>query len=645
MGRPVVRLAAVAGLLASALLPAVPATAGTSPPGASSCPVFPSDNVWNADISHLPVDPHSSQWLASMNSSTTNLHPDLGSSGDPSAPYGIPYTVVTNAHPKVSVSFQYASESDPGPYPFGADTPIEGGQNASGDRHAIMVDSSTCTLYELYDAQYSAGGSTAGSGAIWNLQSDALRPAGWTSADAAGLPIFPGLLRPDEVAAGVVSHAIRFTADETDTSYIWPARHEAGARSDPSLPPMGARFRLKASFNISGYAADTQAVLRAMQHYGLILADNGSNWYFQGSASNSWDPTMIAQLKTIPASAFEAVDESSLMVNANSGAVAASSSGGGSSSGGSGSGGSSGGGGAGGTGPVGRLALSRVAGSSRDLTSVAASEAEFPSPGTARTVVLASDTDFADALAGTPLAATTGGPLLLTVPSGLSLAVSVEIARVMKPGGTVYVLGGPLAVAANVDDQLRSLGYVPQRLAGADRFQTAVAIAGALGNPSTVFEATGLDFPDGLSAGAAASRAHGVVLLTNGSAPAAATVDYLKAHPGQDYAIGGPAALADPAATPLAGADRYATATSVAQRFFASPTVVGFASGAVFPDALTGGANIAARGGPLLLVPPTGALPPSLSSYLGANPTIRSGVIYGGTFVVGPAVATELSSA
>jgi len=610
--------------------------------------VFPADNVWNADISQLPVDPHSSAWLASMNASTTNLHPDFGSSGDPSAPYGIPYTVVTSAHPLINVSFQYASESDPGPYPFGADTPIEGGQNASGDRHAIMVDSSSCTLYELYDAQYSPNGSTAGSGAIWNLQSDALRPAGWTSADAAGLPIFPGLLRPDEVTAGVVSHAIRFTADETDTSYIWPARHEAGAASDPSLPPMGARFRLKADFNISGYATDTQVVLRAMQHYGLILADNGSNWYFQGAASNNWDPTMIAQLKTIPASAFEAVDESSLMVNPNSGAVATSSSG---SSGGSGSGGGSSGsgsgssGGGGEVGSAGRLSISRVAGPSRDLTAVAASEAEFPGRGTAKTVVLASDADFADALAGTPLAAETGGPLLLTPPSGLSLAVSVEISRVLKPGGTVYVLGGPLAVSPIVDDQVASLGFVAQRLAGADRFGTAVAIAGALGNPTTVFEATGLDFPDGLSAGAAAGKAHGVVLLTDGSAPAAATVAYLDAHPGRHYAVGGPAAQADPAATPLAGPDRYATAIAVAQHFFASPNVAGFASGAVFPDALVGGANIAAAGGPLLLVPSAGALPPSLSTYLGANPTITNGVIYGGTLVVGADVADELSSA
>ena len=320
------RAAAVSGtaaalLLAALLAPSPPARASTPVPGAPSCPLFPADNVWNTDISSLPVDPHSAQWLASMSAATTNLHPDFGQSGDPQAPYGIPYTVVDSSHPKVSVSFTYADESDPGPYPFGPDTPIEGGPSATGDRHAIMVDSSSCTLYELYDAHYSASGSTAGSGAIWNLNSDKLRPAGWTSADAAGLPILPGLLRYDEVAAGPVTHAIRFTAERTDRSYVWPARHQAGAASDPTLPPMGARFRLKAGFDIARYSAPAQAVLRAMQHYGLILADNGSNWYFTGAADNRWDNSLLDELKTVPASAFEAVDESSLMVDPNSGAA------------------------------------------------------------------------------------------------------------------------------------------------------------------------------------------------------------------------------------------------------------------------------------------------------------------------------------
>jgi len=309
-------VAGLGGLLGVA--PGV-ASAGSPVPGAPNCSLFPADNVWSTDISGLPVDPHSAAWMASMNSAATNLHPDFGPSGDPSNPYGMPYTVVSPSHPLTQVSFQYASESDPGPYPFGSDTPIEGGQQATGDRHAIMVNPATCTLYELYDARYSSSGSTAGSGAIWNLNSDALRPSGWTSADAAGLPILPGLLRYDEVQSGAVTHAIRMTAQSTDTSFIWPARHQAGSSSDPNLPPMGARFRLKAGYNISGYSAPAQVVLRAMQHYGLILADNGSNWYFGGTADPNWPIALVDELKQVPASAFEAVDESSLMVDPNSG--------------------------------------------------------------------------------------------------------------------------------------------------------------------------------------------------------------------------------------------------------------------------------------------------------------------------------------
>jgi len=296
-----------------------PAAAGTPVPGAPGCPLFPADNVWNTDISTLPVDPHSAAWTASMASATTDLHPDFGPSGDPSNPYGMPFTVVPAGHPFVPVAFDYAEESDAGPYPFGSDTPIEGGAASTGDRHAIMVDPATCTLYELYDATFSPSGSTAGSGAIWDLNSNALRPATWTSADAAGLPILPGLLRYDEVLAGSVTHAIRMTAQTTDTSFVWPARHEAGARSDPNLPPMGARFRLRADFDMAGYSPQAQVVLRAMQHYGLILADNGSNWYFGGDADPSWPPSLVDELKTVPASAFDAVDESSLMVSPDSG--------------------------------------------------------------------------------------------------------------------------------------------------------------------------------------------------------------------------------------------------------------------------------------------------------------------------------------
>jgi hypothetical protein len=292
----------------------------TTVPGDPSCPLFPANNVWNTPITTLPVDAHSAAWLASMDAATTDLHPDFGPSGDPRAPYGIPFVVV-GPHPHfVHVTFLYASESDAGPYPFGPTTPIEGGADSTGDRHALMVDPTTCTLYELYDARYAANGSTAGSGAIFNLRSNRLRPAGFTSADAAGLPILPGLLTYAEVRSGHVTHAIRMTAARTDTAYIWPARHEAGSSNDPSLPPMGARFRLRANFSEAGYSPLARVVLQAMKTYGLILADNGSNWYFQGAAER-WPLSLVDELKTIPASAFQAVNESSLQISPNSAAA------------------------------------------------------------------------------------------------------------------------------------------------------------------------------------------------------------------------------------------------------------------------------------------------------------------------------------
>jgi hypothetical protein len=314
--------AVVAAALSSPSVASAAGSTGTTVPGAPSCPMFPANNVWNTPITGLPVDAHSTAWLRAMDSSTTFLHPDFGPSGNLSAPYGIPFAVVGKAAPLVHVTFDYASESDRGPYPFGPTTPIEGGADASGDRHAIVVDRATCKLYELYDATYHpAGGSTAGSGAVWNLRSNALRPATWTSADAAGLPILPGLLDYAEVRSGHIDHAIRMTAAVTDSAFIWPARHEAGARRDSSLPPMGARFRLQASFNISHYSRPAQVVLRAMQQYGLILADNGSNWYFGGVADNSWPLSLVNELKSIPASQFQAVNESSLMISPNSGAA------------------------------------------------------------------------------------------------------------------------------------------------------------------------------------------------------------------------------------------------------------------------------------------------------------------------------------
>ncbi len=284
---------------ASSLIPAGTHQSGTTLPG-TDCPAFPADNVWNTSITGLPVNADSSSWLASMDASTTFLHPDFGPSGNKSEPYGIPWQIVSPSQSLIPVKFTYASQSDPGPYPLSKSTPIEN----DSDRHAVMVNPSSCTLYELWDTRYHARKeSTAGSGAIWSLQSDALRPAGWTSADAAGLPILPGLVNYDEVTSGSMDHAIRFTAECTQQAYIWPARHEAG-QDDADCPPMGARFRLSAGFVLpaSECSAMCQTVITTMKTYGLILADNGSDWYFQGTADTRWTDKEVDQLKQIPAS-------------------------------------------------------------------------------------------------------------------------------------------------------------------------------------------------------------------------------------------------------------------------------------------------------------------------------------------------------
>jgi hypothetical protein len=316
---PVLLRVVAAAAIALAVAPAVPSSAGSHYLWGTTCPVFPPDNYWHASVTKLPVDRHSATWLSHM-SPTRKLHPDFGPSyGAQPVPYGIPITVVTSSHATVPVSFTYASESDQVRYPLGSDTRIEGGTNSTGDRHAVIVNKSTCRLYELWNVRHTSHGWTAGSGATWSLTSDALRPAGWTSADAAGLAILPGLLRYAEVASGSVDHAIRFTTNITNRAYIWPARHQAGSVSSSAYPPMGARFRLKASFRISGYRSDTQVVLRAMKSYGLVLADNGSPWYFQGTQDDRWPSGLLDQLKTIPASAFEAVDTSLLKVSSNSG--------------------------------------------------------------------------------------------------------------------------------------------------------------------------------------------------------------------------------------------------------------------------------------------------------------------------------------
>jgi hypothetical protein len=286
----------------------------------TTCPTFPADNWWHADIRRLPVDPRSSRWLSHM-STGVDLHPDFGPSFGNGPNYGIPVTVVGHSHPRVRVHFEYADESDRVRYPLGKDTRIEGGRRSSGDRHAIIVDKGACRLYETFATRKQHGKWYAGSGAVWSLKSDALRPDGWTSADAAGLPILPGLLRWNEVKHRDIDHAIRFTTDITSQHHLWPARHDAGSRRSWSYPPMGARFRLRSSYHPHGFGAGAMAVVGAMKKYGLVLADNGSPWFFQGEQNAHWPDALIEQLKRIPANEFVAVKTSSLKVSNHSGAT------------------------------------------------------------------------------------------------------------------------------------------------------------------------------------------------------------------------------------------------------------------------------------------------------------------------------------
>ena len=303
------RPARLTTLVAAAAAVVLPSVMPSNPIPGTNCALFPGNNIWNADISKLPVNTNSGVWLASMDSDTTLLHPDFGA-----PPYGFPFAVVDNSYPKLTINFLYADESDPGPYPFGPDIPLEQGSDA----HALVVNKDNCVLYELYAADWNNGNPRAGSGAIFDLGSNALRPDTWTSADAAGLSILPGLVRFDEVQSGLIAHAIRFTADLTDCSNLWPARHDAGT-CNPAYPPMGARFRLKASFSLAGFSRPAKVILRAMKRYGLFLADNGTNWYFQGTEDSRWTDRLLDQLKTVPASAFEAVDESACQVSPDSG--------------------------------------------------------------------------------------------------------------------------------------------------------------------------------------------------------------------------------------------------------------------------------------------------------------------------------------
>ena len=309
-------------LVASACVVAARAGAQSGGPTIAGCPLLPADNIWNTRVDTLPIHPRSSDYVAAIGRDRT-VHPDFGSGTWDGGPIGIPYTTVPGTQPRVPISFYYADESDAGPYPIPANAPIEGGPNSTGDRHVLVVDTTTCKLYEVYDAHPQPDGSWhAGSGAVFGLGSNALRPAGWTSADAAGLPILPGLVRYDEVATGEIRHALRFTAPVTQRLYVWPARHYASSNTSPSVPPMGQRFRLRASFDVSPFPPTVQVLLRALQRYGMMLADNGSSWYVSGAPDPRWNnDQMVGSLRLVKGSDFEAVDVSGLMVAANSGQV------------------------------------------------------------------------------------------------------------------------------------------------------------------------------------------------------------------------------------------------------------------------------------------------------------------------------------
>jgi hypothetical protein len=306
---------ATAGTLAIALTAlglAVPSGAHRLP-GAAGCPVFPRTSQWNARVDRLPLHRRSAEIVRSIGLDE-HVHADFGSGLWDGGPIGIPYAIVPRSQRRVPVRFDYADESDRGPYPIPSGAPVEGGRGSDGDRHVIVVDRSRCKLFELYAAYPEDGGRLwrAGSGAVWNLRSNRLRPRGWTSADAAGLPILPGLARYGEVRRGAIDHALRFTAARTRRAFVYPARHFASSLTDPALPAMGQRLRLKRAYDISRFPRQARIVLRALKRYGMILADNGSSWYLSGAPSRGWDNDDLHTLHGVPGSAFEVVDTSAL---------------------------------------------------------------------------------------------------------------------------------------------------------------------------------------------------------------------------------------------------------------------------------------------------------------------------------------------
>jgi len=297
---------------------AVAARAQSPAPSLAGCPMLPPDDIWNTRVDDLPVHARSAAWIRSIGSDT-GLHADFGAGLWNGGPIGIPYVVVPGTQPKVPVRFEYADESDPGPYPIPPNAPIEGGPQSDGDRHILVLDKDNCRLYETWSTYPEGGGWRAGSGAIFDLDSSKLRPDGWTSSDAAGLPVLPGLVRYDEVAAGAVRHATRFTVQRSQRAYLWPARHFASSIRDVDVPPMGARLRLKAGVDLSRFSPSTRVILQGFKDYGLLLADNGSNWFISGVPDERWNNDLLRELRNVHGSDFEVVDASGLMIDPDSG--------------------------------------------------------------------------------------------------------------------------------------------------------------------------------------------------------------------------------------------------------------------------------------------------------------------------------------
>jgi putative cell wall-binding protein len=503
-------------------------------------------------------------------------------------------------------------------------------------------------LYEVFDAHRQADGTwDAGSGAVWDLRSNALRPAGWTSADAAGLPILPGLVRYDEVAAGRIDHAIRVTVPDSNNQEIWPARHHAGD-DDPSLPPMGLRLRLSADFDVSGFPHADQVILRALQTYGMIVADNGSPWFISGVPDERWDNDVLHTLQEVPGAAFEAVDSAGLMVDPDSGQAA------------------------GGPAPEPSEApsgeevrVTRAAGADRLATAVALSTSTFPA-GASSAVVAAADR-FPDALAAAPLAAVSGAPVLLSERDELSDVTGSEIERL--GAASVYLMGGESALSREVERAVLALPGVDQvvRLEGSDRYATAAEAGraaverwqagGDAAAGATAVIALGTDWPDALAAGPLAAHAHApLYLISRDRVPAVTREALADLSPDEILVAGGPAAVPDAVLEELArdgsavrrigGTSRYDTAALLADEAVAAGAVaaqVVIATGRDFPDGLAAGPAAVARDGVLLLTD-RDALPTAARDWLGAH-DVAELRIAGGEAAISQAVVEALRPA